>query len=196
MRSGHCGNGDAGHERCRMAGCSCPSHDSDLLEKAATLTQPVLPDSVAAAVEVFVLAAEQLSIAAREPGTAEDALRLLHRLRVGITAAQEVDASLVTHVYLHGEHGDVRLDGIPAAKVQRARDRKAWEHRGLAQAVMDAQMDKRAGEPPSDPWEPIEWLLDAAGLSYWRVTQLRALGIDPEAFCTSEPGKVSVQFIG
>lgn len=124
----------------------------------------------------------------------EEAARALAVVREGIRAAQNVDANLVRHIYLTGEHGDRELDGLGVVKVLRGRDRKSWDGRAVAQAVVDTQMQKRGYEIPDDPWDVVEWLLDVFPTDRPRVTTLRSLGIDPDAYCMSSPGKPSVQF--
>jgi hypothetical protein len=133
------------------------------------------------AVEFLSRSSSRLTAAAISlDATPEDTLRLLHMLRSALSQIRDVEATLVQHVYLHGEHGDVQIEGLPVAKVTRARDRKAWEHRPLAQAVLDAHLTERGFEQP-DPWEAIAWVLDAAGVAYWN--------------CETTPGKPQVQFI-
>jgi len=122
----------------------------------------------------------------------EDTIRLLDRLRSITHRLGQIDANLVKHAYVTGEHGEQILDGIGKVSVHRSRDRTKWDERGVAQAVIDKQMEKRGGEMPSEPWEVISWVLEVFGISYCRVTPLRAMGLDPEAFCDSSPGKPTV----
>lgn len=126
--------------------------------------------------------------------TAEDALRMLHRLREATTALAEIDAVLSRHIYLSGEHGDVRLDGLPAARVVRGRDRKNWDGRGAAFAYVDRQLASSDGEVP-DPAAVVAWVLEVVGVGYCRTTALKAAGLDPESYCDSAPGKVRVEFV-
>lgn len=122
----------------------------------------------------------------------EDTIRLLDRLRTITHRLGQVDANLVRHTYVTGEHGDLEVEGVGRVKVQRSRDRRAWDERGVAQAVIDKRMEARGGEMPNEPWEVAEWLLETFGISYCRVTPLRAMGLDPEMFCESTPGKPTV----
>lgn len=202
MRSGFCavGQDHLTHDRCRLDGCSCPHHvvEAELDARAATAKDESETPSLEDAVEVFVLAAEQVNRAAlelaRDPKP-DDVLRRLHRLRAGLKHAQSVEAGLVRSAYLNGEHGNVQVDGLPPAKVTRGRDRTKWDERGVAQAVLDVHMAELGGVAPADPWTVVEWLLAVYGVQYVRVTPLREMGLEPEAFCDSVPGKISVQFI-
>lgn len=123
----------------------------------------------------------------------EGALHLLYSLRESLGMLRDLDAALARHIYLAGEHGDVRVEGLPPARVQRGRDRKAWDGRGMAMAVVDAKL-KETGEVPT-PHEVASWVLDAVGIGYGRVTVLRALGLKPGDYCESSPGAISVQFV-
>lgn len=204
MRSGHCSGNDKGHGRCRMASCSCPQHDADLKAKAAALVAPEVaellepsepPRPLWDAVAEVAFAA--LHVTKEATGLSdlppEEALRVLYGLRDAIDNLRDVDAALVQHIYLHGEHGDVRIEGLPPAKITRGRERKDWDARGAAFAYVDSKMTERQGETP-DPADVVSWVLDVVGASYCRVTPLRTVGLEPEAFCTSSPGRLAVTF--
>lgn len=122
----------------------------------------------------------------------EEAIRLLDRLRSATETIKTMDSLITRHVYLTGEHGDHIIEGLGKVKVSRSRDRRAWDERGVAQAVLDAHMEERSGEMPTDLWDVAEWLLEVYGVSYCRVTPLRAMGLDPAAFCEDTPGKPTV----
>lgn len=208
------------HGRCTMDSCSCIWHDEDVKDKAAKLITEAKPRDVSLVtqivavpdpnsplfaktlapkppLETLLFMCEQLarqSIGLDEVAP-DEALSRLHSLRQSIALLQTIDAALVTRIYLAGEHGDVRVDGLPVAKVTRGRDRKSWDARGVSRSVIDCHMTERGFEPPSDPWEVAEWLLEVLGVGYARVTPLRTMGLDPEDFCESSPGKISVQFV-
>lgn len=181
--------------------CSCDWHQG-IPAKAATPTQAELNEddpqtALAVAVEIAVRAGENLASASLAIGpdlSAEDALRRLHRLRQAIEQCQLVDAALVRHIYLNGEHGDVSLDGLPVAKVTRGRDRKSWDSRGAVFAYLDQRLSGADGELP-DPMDVAAMVLDLVGVGYVRVTPLRSAGLDPDAFCDSSPGRLSVTFV-
>lgn len=124
--------------------------------------------------------------------TAEHWLRVLRDLRAVIEQLRTLDAGLVKHIYLTAEHGKQVIDGIGEVWVARGKDRKKWDERGVAQAVLDHQMGERGGELPNDPWEVAQWLLDVLHVDYARVTPLRGMGLDPDVFCEVVTGKPSV----
>lgn len=198
MRSGHCSNGDTGHARCRMASCSCPQHDADTLARSAALTEtPTVEASEldpVAILNTLSEAAADLSEAVTAVLDPEAALLILHRLRGILATLGQVDAHLVTTAYLYGEHGDVRVEGLPPAKVTRGRERKAWDSRGAAFAYVDRKIRAAGGVTP-DPSEVAAWVLDVIGASYCKVTPLRDVGLDPTDFCTESPGRLGVQFL-
>lgn len=204
MRSGFCSDGDKRHDRCRLDSCSCPQHDADLKAKAAALVAPEVaellepgesPRPLWDAVAEVAFAA--LHVTKEATGLSdlppEEALRVLYGLRDAIDNLRDVDAALVQHLYLHGEHGDVRVEGLPAARVQRNRDRKAWDERGAVRDYVNHQIVSNDGELP-DPLQVVEWVLNVVGVNYCRVTPLKAAGLDPKDYCTETPGSLSVAF--
>lgn len=203
MRSGFCSGDDAQHSRCRMKHCSCPQHDQDVKDRAAALMGDVFdglrPDPIRDYVRATSDAAHLLSIAATEVGerSAEDCLRLLHDLRASINLLKDVDAALVQRIYLAGEHGDVRVDGLPPAKVTRGRDRKEWDARGAVFAYLDSVMSERQGElmEPSAVADLVMEVLPANSSTACKVTALKARGIDPKDYCTETPGRLAVTFV-
>lgn len=122
----------------------------------------------------------------------QDAVRLLDRLREASDHIGFVVASLTKHVYLTGEHGDQTIEGLGRVKIARGRDRRAWDERGVARAVIDAKMEQRGFEVPDNPWDVAEWLLETMAMNYARVTSLRALGLEPKDYCTDTPGRIGV----
>lgn len=65
--------------------------------------------------------------------------------------------------------------------------RKKWDHKGLASQVAkrihDRSVDIDTGEVTKTAQEQIEELLEYASPSYWRVTALKEIGIDPDDYC-------------
>lgn len=86
-------------------------------------------------------------------------------------------------------------DGTEIERKQGA-DRKAWDHKGLAEEVATkiAQMavDMDTGEVTLTPHEMMVKMLDYAAPSYWRVGELGKIGVNPGNYCETSEGKVSV----
>jgi len=145
------------------------------------------------ALQLLDLATERLSEVAVgniETLDWEEAVRHLAQLRAAVGSLQELDSLLVRRIYLAGPHGkDVaELDGIGRISIGRSQEREHWDERGVARAVIDRHMANTTGEAP-DPWDVAEWLLEVYGVKYCRLTPLRALGLEPDAFCDTTPGK-------
>jgi hypothetical protein len=186
--------------------CVCECHQPEetpvtvpIVESDQPTPEPA-PATLPVAAELVALAAEKLSRAAT--GTIEgldweDCVRLLDLLRDATHAIGQVDSLLVRRAYLAGPHGTVEVDGIGVVGIHRGKDRKDWDHLSLATAVVDAHLEERAarGEheaPP--PWEVVNWITEAAGFNYWRVTIVRdKLGIPVSDFVEEKTGNLTVQ---
>lgn len=59
-------------------------------------------------------------------------------------------------------------------------DRRNWQHEDLAKLVIEKEWSNI-----DHPQDVAKALMAAAGFSYWRVTRLRELGIDPDEYCES-----------
>lgn len=78
----------------------------------------------------------------------------------------------------------LRVIEIPDAVAERMpdRQRKSWDHERLARAVV-----------ARDGADPVGVILRTAAISYWRVGELRRLGIEADAFCEVERGTPRVK---
>lgn len=203
--SGFCnpGNGPASHRRCEQHPrddgkvCACPTcrHGQDPAPDGLRVVPDLESLTVEQTIDLFAAAAKQV-LALRTEAITDldwvDAVRQLDQLRQALWDARAIESALVHHIYMTGEHGDQEVDGIGMVKVTRSRDRRHWDERGVARAVIDARMADSDGTAP-DPWDVAEWLLEVYGVDYCRVTPLRALGLEPKAFCDDTPGTPSVQ---
>ncbi len=164
-----------------------------MVESEPGVTGPAEPLTPETAVDAFVNAAVQLNeIGIGKPDPAE-AVRALDRIRYAIDQAKYVDSGLVTYLYLRHEHGKTTYDGIGVVEVSRTRDRKAWDIRGVCQAVLDKHMEHRGGELPNDPWEIVEAILEVLPGGEPRLTPIRTLGLRPDDFHTNLPGNPVVR---
>ena len=86
-------------------------------------------------------------------------------------------------------------DGTEVERKQSA-DRKAWDHKGLAEVVANkiSQMavDMDTGEVTLTPNEMMVKMLDYAAPSYWRVGELGKIGVNPNQYCEVSEGKTSI----
>lgn len=157
--------------------------------------EPTREEQRAAALDLLAEAADAVNtaLAGLADVPALDALHLLADLRKATAVLGQLDAALATHLYLHGEHGEQLVDGIGKVRIYRTREREQWAKPELARAVVDARMRAINGEV-TDPHTVVDWLLEALAIDYARKTALRAIGLDPGDYYTSEPGvpKVSI----
>lgn len=123
-----------------------------------------------------------------------DLLMVLRDLRRCIEDLRKIDAGIVRHLYLTAEHGDHDYPGIGRVGIRRGRDRKAWRHHDVAADVLDAHLTRLQGEIP-EPEQVVGWLMEAMNPAYWRVTTLRGLGLAPDEYAESLPGKPHIEFM-
>lgn len=109
-------------------------------------------------------------------------------------AVMEDDLSdlIAQQVHVHRE-----VDGIGIVEVKKGANRKAWDHDRLtelvtARALDERKLDENTGEYERESEAVARALRDCAGFSYWKVTGLRKRGIDPDEYCETSPGRVSV----
>lgn len=201
MRSGRCSKcaddkRGPEHGRCHKADCSCGWHDQDIRDKAAALVEDAPLPTGAVRLRVANLNAAAALVAEADLSLdPEDSLRILHALRKATAILADVDAALVQRIYLAGEHGDVRVEGLPAARVQRGRERKSWDTRGAVLDYLGARLADVVDIEPGHATRVANMILDVAGVSYCKVTALRDVGLSIDDYCESQPGKISVQFI-
>jgi hypothetical protein len=69
-----------------------------------------------------------------------------------------------------------------------------WKHADLASSVLVAALVDENGELPSEPVQAVgvrvrDFLFKCAGIAYWRKGELKELGIDPDEYISSLPGR-------
>lgn len=156
------------------------------------MTDPLAGVSVGQAADLLVAAAELLTTAPPplDELDAEEATRLLARIRQGVGTAKDFDALICARL-IRERWGPHEIAGLGIVKYRRTAKSERWDERGAAFAVVAAKMEERGGEMP-DPAEVVEWLLEAASVGYFRKTSLRAIGIDPNDYYHSEKGNPAV----
>jgi len=134
-----------------------------------------------------------------ESVTWEQAAQMIKVLRNARNTLADVEDDLerwVAKVWRElGLRDDTPVAGVGVVAVSRSRDRKQWDHDALIGLVVDAHLAGTDGEMPT-PWEVAQWFRESAGFAYWKVTALRNLGIDPDSFCESTPGRPRVSITG
>lgn len=158
------------------------------------MTDDALADvSVGQAADLLVAAAELLTTAppSLDELDADEATRLLARIREGVSIAKAFDTLICTRL-IRERWGEQEVEGIGIVKYRRTAKSDRWDERGAAFAVVAAKMEERGGVVPDDPAEVVDWLLEAASVGYFRKTALRTMGIDPADFHHSERGNPAV----
>lgn len=123
--------------------------------------------------------------------TGEDVEELAH-LHVSLTRSAQrlstikaaVEAALVEVM----PDKTVELPGLPVLERRQGSVRKAWQYEDVISAL--------ARQAEGDLSALLDSLLACAPITpsmQWRVGELRARGLDPDEFCSSTPGRVSIQ---
>lgn len=88
----------------------------------------------------------------------------------------------------------VFLDNGMQVERKQGEDRKKWDHNGLAvevaRKIEQLSIDPDTGEITMTPDEMMVKMLEYAAPSYWRLTQLRSIGVDADKYCEKTEGKV------
>lgn len=173
---------------------------------AETVRSLVDVDSVAATLAALTLAVEAVDTTTLAhidaDGSAETALCLLGKVRTDRIRLAQVEASIEAEAVrrMRAKHLDrFELPGIGLFERHSGNSRKEWDHAGVAGRVVQTLLvDPNTGEPAPDEYKDFAYLLRdrllEAARPEWRVTALRTLGIDPSDFCTTTPGRSSIQF--
>jgi hypothetical protein len=151
-------------------------------------------DLILTKVENSVLAVEKAKdVPIDEEATVLDDIRdLLSRMRV-------VDSLIVSDLGKRTPYED-RL--IPIAhggtvEVKKSTPRKTWDHELLkpivAEYIMEQAVDKETGSIEVPTSLLIQRMLDYVSFSSWKVTALKAAGIDPDKYCEVGERKATVQ---
>lgn len=206
------------HDRCRGGSdanptktwhpcpCDCHTQETPVTQPdptpapvdAAPPTPEADPDALSAAVSSIAAAVLGLNTAMRGPNVEAldvlDTLHLLRRLRHEVETLQRLDATLVKHAYVRGEHGRQLIDGVGQVYIGRARAGERWESEAGVREYVERKLIEVGGELV-DPEVIVGWVLEvlpATSSTKLRTTPLKAVGIDVEDYRSSVPGKLRV----
>jgi hypothetical protein len=132
-----------------------------------------------------------------EKASLQDKALVLWNLKQLVERIRYAYASLETEV-ARGMFPGENIE-IPGAVVEKrmGKKRTAWDHDTLksvvAETVLKHATNKETGEIASTP-ALIRQALNMAGISYWKVTELKKAGLKPSLYCSEEPGNISVVF--
>jgi hypothetical protein len=99
------------------------------------------------------------------------------------------------------ESKTLELEGLPVLERRNSTLRKRWESDALLDRVVRYALDPEGdGSLPMTPFEAVSRVVasvkDAIPVTPslgWRVGALRAIGLDPDEWCETEPGPTKVQ---
>lgn len=96
--------------------------------------------------------------------------------------------------------GGMAVEGVGWLEAKPATKRTQWDHDEVVRHVTARARDERQVDPETGEYEPVEEaivrvLRECAGIGYWKVTGLRARGLDPDEFCTVERGPRRVTIV-
>jgi hypothetical protein len=89
------------------------------------------------------------------------------------------------------------VDGVGHVEVKRGAARKEWDSDALIRLVIakgrdERKVDVETGEVLESEGEAVGRALMECARPNWRVTALRARGIDADEYCSTSPGRVNV----
>lgn len=74
--------------------------------------------------------------------------------------------------------------------------RKRWNHAQLktvvAEKVLERAVDPDTGAVLAPPSQLIREAFEVVGISYWKVGELKGLGVNADHYCEKEPGKPTI----
>lgn len=130
--------------------------------------------------------------------TAQELAELLFDLRDLAAAVAHARKRAEQAFVLLGEN--VTHPQLGEFKIRRAKTRKQWDHPLLAWQVAKHAVEHRVPDEDGvvDTAEDaaVAALLECAGVSYWRVGELRKRGIDPDAYCEVQDDGLTVELPG
>lgn len=95
------------------------------------------------------------------------------------------------------EVDSVSLDSGTVILKEWSKNRKAWQHKDLAQAVSERiqlmAVDMDTGERTMTTGQMIEAMLDYVQPSYWRVTALSNIGLNADSFCEAGDAQAKIR---
>lgn len=148
-------------------------------------TPALLILSVEAAVPAEGAGAEELARAYVDLKQVADAVAIVCR---------EVETRLVNAMQTR----HLTIENLGTFEKLPATSRKAWDHPLLAEKIVQKALDKRlvdrdTGEVEDPVQVATKALLSTAGISYWRVGEVKKLGINADEYCEKEYGNPRVK---
>lgn len=134
------------------------------------------------------------------PSDFETLARALVACRGFRQLAADIERLLESRVAAAMERPFVTIEGLGTLERKKSKDRKAWDHKRVAAKLLEVakaeRIDGLTGEVLASEGEAaMLTFLACAGVAYWKTTELRGRGIDPDDYCESSPGRETVRVI-
>ena len=123
-------------------------------------------------------------------------------LAIYISQAHELIANYRTFVetlealYVAKAPKEVTYTGVGVVEIKRSAKRTSWQHDELWAVVVARALDERVADPETGEWDReadvVARVLRDCATPSWKVTGLRAHGVDPSEFCDEEWGNAKV----
>lgn len=168
---------------------------SDLVYKP-TDTLPDIVEGWRTYCEALAVQADELAAS----GDTESLAFGLDRVRELRRVLGDLERAVEAHVAALMDGKTETVDGLGTLERRKGTDRKQWQSEDLLRRlVRDAVDPEHTGELPS-AGEVLEAVVSTVtdcapftGSLGWRVTALKARGVDPDEWCATSPGATRVQ---
>lgn len=147
--------------------------------------------------ETLIAGLSSLSDQLEESDDPELLAQMIVRVRRLVAELREF-AATVERRYAEIAPKAAEFAGIGLVEVKRETKRTAWQHDEILKRIVAMARDERAfdettGEALEDEFSCLARVLSECARFEWRVTPLRARGLDPDEFCHTEYGKPAVK---
>lgn len=120
-----------------------------------------------------------------------EAATCLSLLREHVARLRQYDAALerwIADVFRDQHWRDPQeVTGLGLVEVKRSTTRRMWDHEQAGKAWLAARMEREGGDVP-DPFDLLREFRSVATVSGWKVGPFKALGLDVNDYCSTEPG--------
>jgi sugar diacid utilization regulator len=136
-------------------------------------------------------------IDAADTATADELVRALVRIREWRAEFAALAADLERKLTEKVGRGSFVVEGVGEVKVATDTKRRAWDNEGLTRVVVARALDERIVDESTGEYEAahaaVARVMSECARPSWRVTPLRARGIDETEFCEVEFGALTVR---
>lgn len=130
--------------------------------------------------------------------TVDEAVEHLSVVKELIGRQRQLEAALERWVAecfkAEGWRDPQEFPGLGVVEVRRSKTRRAWDHETLRRDWLNTYMEGRGGDIP-DPFDVVSDFLKVASVGSYKVTGLKAYGIDPADYCDESPGTPTVSIV-